>query len=529
MKNLVLTIAMGDAYQKMARITHPSIRAYAERIGAEFMCIDVQKVSQTTPHWEKFQIFDLLNDYERILYVDTDIIIRDDCPSLFDEVPPLKLGAFNEAPFTIRSKEMMIDIARQYGTTIPSWDGKYYNTGVLVISRKHKYLFKKPAQEHFSFYEQSYLNMQIAKQSVDMFDLHYKFNRMTCMDKVTGEERFASYVIHYAGYPSLNFVLGLIPEDLAKWKMAGGKYDYQRHIYVSVQGGMGDQVNAEPALRYMIEKVYPGEDIRVGTHFPRLFRHLPVPVYEHGKSELMQDAPYYCLCSLPGPETVTWAVVSNLMCHTVDYCSMAILRRILPVDDKRVFLDVRQDEINSVVATIGRDDLSRLVVVHPGRHWQSKTFPTTYWQKIIDGLAASGVPVCIIGENDETRGTVGVTCPDGGIDTRDLLDLNSLIALLSQANVLVSNDSGPVHIAGAFDNWIVMIPSCKHPDHILPYRNGCSHKNIAMYKRLTLDDISSQPTEIYGTRAEKIVRPWDEYLVEPEQIVKRVVDVYGNS
>jgi hypothetical protein len=425
---------------------------------------------------------------------------------------------FNEAPFTDRSKELMIDIARQYQTTITNWNGKYYNSGVMVISRRHKRLFKKPDREIFSFYEQSYLNMRIAQLGIDMCDIHYRLNRMTCMDKITGEERFASYIIHYAGYPSLDFILNLIPKDLEKWKDAKGHYTYQRHIYISVQGGLGDQVNAEPAIRYMAENVYPGADIRIGTHFPRLFQHLPVKVFEHGKLEQEPDVPYCLMNSLPGPETIMWRTISNLLCHTVDYCSMALLRRILPFGDKRVKLEVSPEDLRG----LPKAD----ILIHPGRHWESKTFPTSWWQEIVDGLSER-FKIGIIGENDETRGTVDVSCPSGAIDLRDLLDLGELIALIANTRVLVSNDSAPIHIAGAFDNHIVLIPSCKHPEHVLPCRNGTSRdKNHALYKRLTLNDSMSQPTHIYGTLADKIMGNWNDYLPEPDEVIDKALEIY---
>lgn len=93
---LVLTIAVGPEHQRIAAVTHPSLRAYARRIGAEFLSIDDS--TTTTPHWEKCQLARLLETYDRILYLDTDLIVRDDCPNLFDVVPPAQLGAFNEAP-----------------------------------------------------------------------------------------------------------------------------------------------------------------------------------------------------------------------------------------------------------------------------------------------------------------------------------------------------------------------------------------------------------------------------------------------
>ena len=535
MKKLVFTIAMGKDYKNIAKLTHPTIKKYAKRIEADFLCINNQKISQTTPHWEKFQIYELLNKYDRILYVDTDIIIRDDCPNLFDIVPESKLGMFNESPWTDRSKELMIDICKAYDIKLPNWNGRYYNSGIIVISKRHKYLFKKPEKEIFNFYEQSYLNMKIALENVDMHELDYRFNRMTCMDKVTGEERFASHIIHYAGYPNINWILNLIPKDIKKWESAKGNYKYQRHIYISVSGGLGDQINAEPSIRFMQKYVYPEADITVATHFPRIFQHLKnITIIEQGKANLKNDIPYYLTSSLPGPETSTWMIISNLLSHTVDYCSIALLRRTLPMKDKQVQLKVNLDDISNLIDIIGIKDLNDLVVIHPGRHWQSKTFPVKWWQEVIDGLSEKE-KVCLIGKDEPgdppdylsgARGTVDVKCPENVIDLRNLLDLGSLMALLQSAKMLISNDSAPIHIAGAFDNQIVLVPSCKHPDHVLPIRNGrVDYKTKALYKRLALDDINSQPTCIEGSSGEFIINDWSNYLPEPKTIIEEVIKI----
>jgi len=534
-KSLVLTIVLGEQYQTMSKLTHPTIQSYARKIGADFLCIDKQTISQTTPHWEKFQIFHLLNKYERIIYVDTDLIIRDDCPNLFDIVPKEQLGMFNEAPFTDRSREMMIDVCREYDIKLSSWDGRYYNTGVMVISRLHKYLFKKPEKEIFNFYEQSYLNMIIAREkslvreSPLMFDLEYRFNRMPCMDPFTGEERYASWIIHYAGFPSMEFVLSLIPRDIQRWEDVAD-HRYPRHILVEVQGGLGDQISAEPAIRYMMEHVYPGEDIQVKTHFPRVFRHLNLPTFLHEDWKPAADTPYYKVLTLPGPDTLMWQTVSNLLCHTVDYVSMAILRRTLPNQDKEIRLDVGLDDVAELVDVVGVRKLDDLVVVHPGRHWESKTFPKAWWQELIDGLSEAGIPLCIIGQDERTRGVQELTLNDKIIDMRNLLSLGSLFAVIKSARILISNDSAPIHIAGAFPNWIFLIPSCKHPDHILPFRQGSQYfKTRTFYKKLTLDDCPSAPTEVHGSSGEFIKSDWKDYLCEPCEIIAEAKKVYFNK
>ena len=521
--NLVLTIAVGAEYQRMLEISGPRMQAYARKIGADFIAID--KCESTTPHWEKFKVFNLLSKYERIIYVDVDTLIREDCPNLFDLVPAADLGLFDERPFT-RGREISIyDTCKQYGVTLPRWNGKYFNTGVMVIPRAWKSVFKKPVVEEFSFYEQGYLNMRIHEQleragnELRVFDLPYRLNRMTCMDVVTGEDRFASYIMHYAGYPSLSWVLGVMLNDEARWQRdAEAGYQYRRHLYIAVNGGLGDQVEAQPAVRYLCEKIYPGQDIVIETHFPCLFEELAdsgaARVFEHGQFERPGDTPFLQMQTLPGPETSLWAHVSHLLCHTADYCAMALLKRTLPNAEKSIRLKVKTEDLESVAMVCGLEpeQLRELTLVHAGRHWPSKTFPLEWWQNVVDRLAAEGETVCLIGRNELTRGVVPVVARDGMIDCRDLLSLEELIALLSRAKKLVSNDSAPVHLAGAFDNEIVLFPSCKHPDHVLPYRNGrTDYKVTALYKKLTIDDVKYEPGDA-NVPAHEMNGDWGDYL-----------------
>ena len=534
-ENLVLTLAVGSKYEEMAKLTHPTLKKYAERIGADFICIS--EANTTTPHWEKFnQIYTLLNKYKRIFYLDTDIIIRDDCPNVFDLIPKEKLSLFDEMPYTNQRNLSLIESCKDYGIILKNWNGKYYNTGVMVVSRLHKELFKKPEKEIFNFYEQGYFNANLAKilesvgNELSVQELPYWFNRMTCMDNYTGEERFASYIIHYAGYPNLNFVLDLIQKDIYNWNTSSknGGYHYKRHILINVQGGLGDQICVEPVIRFMQKHVYKEDDITVVTHFPRIFKHIKdIKLFAHGEFKREQDVPYYHICSLPGPETLMWQYISNLMCHTVDFSSMALLRRILPNEDKQVKIEVNLDDIKKIIEVVGIRNLNDLILIHPGRHWQSKTFPIQWWQDVVDGLAEEKLPICIIGKDETTRGVLDIKIPEGVLDTRNLLDLDSLIALIAQAKILVSNDSAPIHIAGAFDNHIILIPTCKHPDHILPYRNGTqSYKTTALYKDLACYEFDSRPTSIYGVLGDKLKRDYSFYLPEPKLIVDKIKEIY---
>ena len=73
-----------------------------------------------------------------------------------------------------------------------------------------------------------------------------------------------------------------------------------------------------------------------------------------------------------------------------------------------------------------------------------------------------------------------------------------------------------------------MIPTCKHPDHILPYRkNGDKyHKAAAFYKKLTLDAFESAPTTMKTVTADKVDGDFYDYLPEVEDVINHIVNIF---
>lgn len=521
MNNLILTICVGNTYKEIGDLTHPSIKAYAEKIGADFIAISESSCS--TPHWQKMiEIKKALEKYDRVLYVDTDIIIRDDCPDLFEFVSEDKLAMFNEGKFTERSKELLIDTCKAYNIFLPDWDNRYFNTGVMLIPRKYGFIFEKPNKEYSCYYEQTYLNMMFALHKPEIQELHYEFNRMCCMDKLTGEERHQSWIIHYAGFPDPNKIKELIKRDLEKWekdKLDG--YNYKRHILIKAGGGLGDQICAEPAIRFMVKTLYSFEDVTVATHWKEIFDHIKgITLVSYDDFKYKDDTPYFEVMTLPEPDSLQWFIVSHLLCHSVDYTSMALMKRILPLVDKTPKLIYSENDLLSVKEKVGGFD--NLVLVHAGRHWKTKTFPTSWWNEIIKGLKEKGKRVCLIGREDIERGTQDVDTADI-IDLRNKTNIKELFALIANSPLLISNDSSPVHVAGAFDNEIILIPSCKHPDHILHWRKGNQYyKAKALYKKLLIDEVISHPTQVYETSADFEVQNWSDYLPTPKEILENI-------
>jgi hypothetical protein len=523
---VIVTSIIGDKYTEMWKLTGPTIEAYADKVGADLLTLQ-SNPHHLTAHWVKFALHEITKDmYSRALWLDADLIVRGDAPDLFEMVPPDKLGVFNEGKFTPRAVALY-EAMHKYGVVLTGWDRRsYYNTGVMLISQEHRHLFNDPlnvnAQMTYGFGEQTYVNVRIIQRKVPVYELPYQCNRMSIMDGITGVSRLAGYFVHYAGYPTEGLV-DIIKGDLLRWEVYEGNYDMFETpaLFINISGGLGDQVCAEPTLRYMREKLYPEARIYATSTYPELFTHIEgvevsstPPV---GKFDAVHNVEIH-----PGEGTNFNQYSLHMMTHPVDYISMQALKRILPMEDKRITLPLNQAVVTG---------WNELVLVHPGQGWPSKTFPTEWWQAVIDRLVAAGHKVGVIGKDLQAAGItpdsehtyIPVECPEGVVDLRDKLSTLELCALLEVAPVLITNDSAPLHLAGAYDNYIVLIPTCKHPEHLLPFRHGSQWwRAVALYNRLACDDYGFRPTDPSVRSIQHLVHPIEEYLPDPQDVVNTV-------
>ena len=529
-KKAVVTLAIGNFYTKMGKITHPTLKAYADKIGADFIVID-DMGERTLPHYRKLDLGKLLKTYGRILYVDTDILIREDAPDLFDIVPIGKCGMLDEGRFTDRQANME-NFITQFGLDPKTWDKKYYNTGVMLFDKSHKALFIEPPSEINNFYEQSYINLEIFNFKIPMYGLTYKFNRMSCMDKITGEERYDSYFMHYAGLNlqiSEEAQLKVMSDDLKVWKNSKPNYEFKKNIAILVEGGMGDQICAEPVIRYIRDNTYKNDNIIIISNWPELFTHLGLPSYKVG-DKIENAGKYTILNTLRNPEHESWEWMSHPLIHGIDFAALQSIRMILPLENKQIQLPY--NTVNALNLSTRLDtNLKDLILIHPGRGWDSKTFPSDVWQSYIDTIIDSGFKVAVIGKRiSKEQGIVEVDT-SRCIDLVDKLTVEELITLIANANILISNDSAPIHIAGAFDNWIGVIATCKHPEKILPYRH-CSMfykaKNLEIGK--LYDEFNHQPTQIDGaTIGDCTEERMRKMLPPPSDILKFIYEAIGGQ
>lgn len=470
MKRLITTILNKD----ISKYTMQTILDYSSKVSAVFI-----------PIKDKKEIYKLLNKYDKVIYFNYDVIVREDTPDLFEITPDDKLSMFNEGKY--------------YGV-------EKYDEDIMVIPKNKK----------------DFILGDIDLKDEDVNELSYEYNRTHKTDIFVGRSRLHSYIIHYKGAPD-DILVDVIKKDLKEWE--NKNYYHDRNFLINVSAGMGDQICSIPAIRYT-KDMYPDDKFYILTHFPELFKQFEdertyVGSYDTWKG--IED-PLIKLPTCPD-ENETTHNLSHVMFHPTDFASMSMIKKNIPNKDKQITLP--NEKVETMKEWIGEID-KPLILVHAGKWWASKTFPIGWWQELVDKLSVD-YTIGLIGKTiDDKQGYLNIIPPRGSIDFRDRTSLKELLSLISIAPILVTNDSSPIHIAGAFDNWIVTFPTCKHEEHILPFRNGKQdYKTLTMYKKLLLDDLETRHTELIIDTIDNVPvgkRLFD-YLPEIDDVVKNIKDL----
>lgn len=248
----------------------------------------------------------------------------------------------------------------------------------------------------------------------------------------------------------------------------------EHNILMKTWGGLGDQICAEPTLRFALEH-FKHSKITLASHIPEVFSHLkfydvynlnnyPPPIYDdHLCFETNSD------CSI---WNLTYQFISHNVVQCVDFPSICALRCTLPVAKKEIILKPPTPSQEKTELWSAYEKRQSAVVVHAGKHWPSKTFPKPWWDSAIRSIIAKGLTPILIGkDNGPGQGTVD-TITEGCIDLRNKTTLNETIWLTQQVPVVICNDSSPLHMAVSGKAWIGFVATAKHPDYITHWRNG---------------------------------------------------------
>ena len=82
MKKLIVTMCMNNWEPEITSQTYPLMRLHAAKIGADFKIIDQRKNKHDPMCYERFQIYDMVDDYDWIIQLDADLLMHPDMPDV---------------------------------------------------------------------------------------------------------------------------------------------------------------------------------------------------------------------------------------------------------------------------------------------------------------------------------------------------------------------------------------------------------------------------------------------------------------
>jgi len=125
----------------------------------------------------------------------------------------------------------------------------------------------------------------------------------------------------------------------------------------------------------------------------------------------------------------------------------------------------------------------KYVVCHITQNWANRTWDTQNWQRLIDWLSENKIFTILIGHDhkEKVHDSISVepiikACPKldnlYGLDLSNKIELEEMFQVIKNGVVLITMDTGPLHIAGATDTHILQLGSAQNPLLRIPYRNN---------------------------------------------------------
>jgi heptosyltransferase-2 len=107
----------------------------------------------------------------------------------------------------------------------------------------------------------------------------------------------------------------------------------------------------------------------------------------------------------------------------------------------------------------GLDPEAPFVALAPGAAHGTKRWPLTHWRALARGLREHGHPLVLVGDTGDRVAAAEILAAlgPGAASAAGRLDLQASGALLRRARVVVTNDSGPMHLATAVGTPVVAL------------------------------------------------------------------------
>jgi heptosyltransferase-1 len=160
------------------------------------------------------------------------------------------------------------------------------------------------------------------------------------------------------------------------------------------------------------------------------------------------------------------------------------------------------------------------VALSVGASRSYKRWPTENWLALADALVGQNKGVVFIGDKRDAETVAEVraqmTHSDKVVDLSGRTDLRQLAAVLSACELVISGDSGPMHLAVAVGTPVVALFGATNPARHGPY----GARNVVLQKVPPSARGSHRPTDEDGQAAMRAIMPADVLAAVEARLVK---------
>ena len=239
--------------------------------------------------------------------------------------------------------------------------------------------------------------------------------------------------------------------------------------------GLGDLICATPTIKKLHDAYQ--RKITVISQMPEIFKTNPYVEKSYKASSI--DMTY---------------IQSNYIVHNSFYLVGKKDER--GVEMKHNMMDIRQFHAIHLGFMLGQDELEcyykplepkknfvheKYAVIHPVNSWPNRTWSQDNWLKLAEELVKLGLTVVAIGKDSSETGFFNVNKPVHDMDTDHIINLMNQTSiseswhLINDAAVVITMDSGILHLAGTTETPILELGSPINPEFRRPYRKTSKH------------------------------------------------------
>jgi len=241
-------------------------------------------------------------------------------------------------------------------------------------------------------------------------------------------------------------------------------------IIFLVSGGIGDQIAFQPVIKYAIDKYLSEDTISVVSDYDWIWQDITKHVYtKDNPCPATNTSKIIDVYPINKPSSVDYQAS-----HSTTFCSINLMRREIPLKFRQPNIEIKPEYFKNIPEDMPYD---KLFVFHPGKTWDSRTISIEVWQSWIDKVSEMGYKTALIGKDMDVtiEGDNKVKKSAYSELKADYNFINKLkpletCALLSKSFALVTNDSGPLHMAGCYDNFIFAFCSTRIPEYLFTWR-----------------------------------------------------------